>query len=126
MGVRFAAPGDRSRSSRAFVNARELGEKRSGERGMSADVLRWRPKTTTPPNMSGPKLLWTVHKQQWRIECILENQEADGWNVRVLLNGRWFFCCRFGSWNEAIQAANDKHAELEAGGWSPAAVVENP
>ena len=41
---------------------------------MSADVLRWRPKTTTPPNMSGPKLLWTVHKQQWRIECILKTR----------------------------------------------------
>jgi hypothetical protein len=75
--------------------------------------------------VSGPKLLWTLHKQQWRIECILESREADGWNVRVLLNGRWFFCCRFGSWNEAIQAANDKHAELEATGWSSAAIVEN-
>ena len=62
--------------------------------------------------------LWTVYKQQTRIECFLQGRPADGWSIRVLLNGQWFFCCRFISWDEAIQAAGGKYAELLAGGWS--------
>ena len=85
---------------------------------MSANILQWRPKNTTAaPGVPAPRLLWTVHKQRWRIECILEGGVADGWNVRVLLNGQWFFCCRFTSWPEAIQAATDKYTELAAAGW---------
>lgn len=90
---------------------------------MSAKILGWRPKRPrggTPTLDARP--LWTVHKQQTQIECFLQGRSADGWNIRVLLNGQWFFCCRFTSWDEAIQTAGSKYAELRAGGWLPTRV----
>jgi hypothetical protein len=89
---------------------------------MSAKILQWRPKTVEPLAVRDPRLQWTMHKQQWRIDCTLDGCAADGWSVRVLLNGGWFFCCRFTSRGEAIQAVTDKYAELLAGGWAPAAI----
>ena len=88
---------------------------------MSVKILPWRPKAATPAAIRDPKLLWTMQKQQWRIDCLLNGSAVDGWTVQVLLNGDWFFCCRFASWNEAVQAGTDKHAELAAGGWALAA-----
>ena len=89
---------------------------------MSANILRWRPHTTVPPAALAPKRLWILHKQSWRIECVLQGREPDGWSIRVLLNGDWFFCCRFTSWSEAIQTASDKYTELVTGGWAPTAL----
>ena len=91
---------------------------------MSAKILWWHP--MNPPRQDGPVAVqpfWSVYKQQWRIDCMLQGRSADGWNVRVLLNGEWFFYCRFTSWNEAIRAISSKHAELVAAGWSPGAVA---
>ena len=90
---------------------------------MSARILGWRPKTPKAPAILDPTLLWTMHKQQWRIDCLVHGGSDEGWSVRVLLNGRWFFCCRFTTWNEAIQAVAEKRTELEASGWTPAAAA---
>ena len=86
---------------------------------MSAhNVLTWRPKPTEPV-LADPELLWTMLKQQWQIDCTLQNSGRNGWTVQVLLNGLMFFRGRFRSWADAIEGAEDKYAELVHGGWTP-------
>ena len=93
---------------------------------MSANnILPWRPNLTAPPSTLDPRVLWAVRKQHCQIDCILYGRDGDGWNLRVLVNGQWFFSCRFTSWAEAARAAGDKHAELLIGGWLPSAFSES-
>jgi hypothetical protein len=82
------------------------------------NILPWRPKGHLPVAVLYPKLLWTVQKQQWQIDCILQGCDTEGWSVRVLLNGDWFFCCQFPSMKDAMEAADDKYTELLNGGWA--------
>jgi hypothetical protein len=87
---------------------------------MSADnTLRFQPSLIAPSAVLDPRILWTLQKQQWQIDCVLQGSDAEGWSIRVLLNGQWFFNCCFNSWNEAIEAADEKHTELVTGGWGP-------
>jgi hypothetical protein len=84
----------------------------------SDNILRWRPKG--PPQPVGePELLWTMVKQRWQIDCTLQNFGRHGWSLHVLLNGSSFFRSRFRSWEDAIEGAEDKYAELVRGGWAP-------
>ena len=86
---------------------------------MSAhNVLPWRPKSTEAV-ASEPELLWTMHKQQWQIDCTLQNLGRNGWSVRVLLNGLAFHTRRFRTWADAIEGAEDKYVELVRAGWIP-------
>src|SRR5262249_55481292 len=71
VGVCFAALAARTGGSWAV---HDLTIEEGSREIMSADILRWRPKNTTPPHVLDPKLLWTLHKQQWRIDCILEGR----------------------------------------------------
>jgi plasmid maintenance system killer protein len=82
------------------------------------NVLPWRPKIREAVAVSDSKVLWSVQKEQWKIECTLEGTESQGWSIRVLLNGQWFFCCQFASMADAVHAANDKYAELLNAGWT--------
>jgi hypothetical protein len=86
------------------------------------NILEWRPKSSATAASLEPTLLWTVRKQQWKIDCILQGRDLDGWSVRVLLNGQWFFCCRFTSLGDAVQSADDKYAELLNGGWAAVSI----
>ena len=88
------------------------------------NILAWRPRAATVETPK-PELLWTMVKQQWQIDCTLQNCGRHGWSVHVLLNGYSFFRCRFGSWEDAIEGAEDKFAELVRGGWTPAAPIPN-
>jgi hypothetical protein len=88
------------------------------------NILAWRPKTASV-DASEPELLWTMLKQQWQIECTLQNCGQSGWSVHVLLNGSSFFRCRFRSWEDAIEGAEDKFAELAGGGWTPVSPISN-
>ena len=83
------------------------------------NILPWRPSLATPPSTAAPKVLWTVQKQHWQIDCVMDGRDAEGWNVRVHMNGQWFFNCRFTTWAEAARVAREKHAELLLGGWLP-------
>ena len=83
----------------------------------SHNVLTWRPKTE--PVASEPRLLWTMHKQQWQIDCALQNCGRSGWSIQALLDGQPFFRCWFRSWTDAVECAEDKYAELVRGGWTP-------
>ena len=95
---------------------------------MAAKILWWRPTSAPPPTgSSASRQFWSLHKQQWRIDCVLQGRSAEGWDVRVLLNDQWFFNCRVASWNEAIQTVGGKYAELIAAGWLPiAAGADSP
>jgi len=81
------------------------------------NILPWRASIKKRPPVLEPKVLWTVQKQRWQIDCMLQGRDPEGWCLKVLLNGQWFFSCRFTSWADAIQAADDKQAELLTGGW---------
>ena len=85
---------------------------------MSASkILRWRPKNPVPLTAPNSKPLWTMHKQPWQVDCVLQGHNPDGWSIQIFLNGQWFFNCRFLTWADAMQAADDKQAELVSGGW---------
>jgi hypothetical protein len=87
---------------------------------MSAhNLLEWRPKTGEKAVVSDPDLLWTMLKNQWQIDCALQNCGKDGWSVQTLLDGQLFFQRRFRRWEDAVESAEDKYAELVRTGWSP-------
>jgi hypothetical protein len=86
---------------------------------MPADnVLNWRPKVGAIA-VADPELLWTMHKTKWQIDCALQNCGRNGWSVQLLLDGQTFFRCRFRSWEDAVESAEDKYAELVKSGWTP-------
>jgi hypothetical protein len=86
---------------------------------MYADnVLPWRPRMAT---LSPPEVVWMMRKQQWQIDCTLQDCGKQGWSVCFLLNGQWFFRSRFRSWVGAIEAAEDKYEELSESGWTACA-----
>jgi len=87
------------------------------------NILPWRPKTQVQAVFSEPELLWTMHKQQWQIDCTLQNCGRIGWSIQVLLNGQPFFSHRFRMWEDAVGGAEDKYAELVRGGWTPVALT---
>ena len=60
-----------------------------------------------------------MHKQEWRIDCRLQDEGDDGWKAVFLVNTCWLFSCSFRSWALAISAADDKHADLVRSGWTP-------
>jgi hypothetical protein len=82
------------------------------------NILIWRPKGSAQP-VAEPELLWTMVKQQWQIDCTLQHYGRNGWSLHLLLNGYSFFQTRFRSWEDAIEGAEDKYAELVRGGWDP-------
>ena len=65
---------------------------------------------------------WSMQKGDWRIECRLSSSGGD-WQLSFLSNGEWLFNSCFPTWQQAIDAADDKHDDLERRGWSPAAAV---
>jgi hypothetical protein len=83
-------------------------------------LLAWRPKAAVPPPAVRPsEYLWTMAKQQWRIDCVVDECGRLGWAVRVLINRRLFFRCEFPTWVAAVDAAEIKYAELFRAGWTP-------
>jgi hypothetical protein len=81
------------------------------------NILQWRPRTVarTPPRVNAP--LWSMRKQASQIDCTIHDCGVYGWKAVFLINGDWFFSCRFDTWTAAIVAADKKHAELEQSGW---------
>jgi hypothetical protein len=90
------------------------------------NVLPFRPKQApkAPPRVNAP--LWSMRKDAARIDCTIHDCGAYGWKAVFLINGDWFFSCRFDSWTAAIIAADKKHAELEHSGWSGEAAEAAP
>jgi hypothetical protein len=83
-------------------------------------VIAWRPKPAVPPPVvRQSEYLWTMVKQRWQIDCVIEEGGRLGWTVRVLINRRLFFRCLFPTWPAAIDAAEIKYAELFSAGWAP-------
>jgi len=58
-------------------------------------------------------------KQEWRIDCVVEEGGPLGWAIHVLINRRLFFRCRFPTWIAAVDAAEIKYGELCRAGWTP-------
>jgi len=83
------------------------------------NLLTWRPKLEAESPLSDPELLWTMHKSRWQIDCAIQNCGRSGWSVQVLLDGQSFFRCQFRTWEDAVERAEDKYAELVHGGWTP-------
>ena len=83
-------------------------------------VIAWAPKTiATPPVVRPSEYLWTMVKQQWQIDCVVEEGGRLGWAIRVLINRRLFFRCEFPTWVAAVDAAEIKYTELFRAGWTP-------
>ena len=82
------------------------------------NVLRWRPRRPKGDTQAAEYPLWSMHKQQWRIDCQLQGGGRDHWKAVFFINGCWLFSCRFRSWALAVSAADDKHADLVASGWT--------
>jgi len=83
------------------------------------NVLSWRPKTVAADQVAGdPALLWTMRRDRWQIECILQDHGRRGWTLQVMLNGLTFFRSWFRSWEDAIESAEDRYASLVHGGWT--------
>jgi hypothetical protein len=59
-----------------------------------------------------------MRKEDWRIDCRLQDDGHGGWKAVFLVNSSWFFSCTFRSWAMAISAADDKHADLVDSGWT--------
>jgi hypothetical protein len=83
------------------------------------NLLTWRPKLEAESPVSEPEFLWTMCKGRWQIDCALQNCGRTGWSVLVLLDGQQFFRCHFRTWEDAVERAEDKYAELAHGGWTP-------
>lgn len=60
-----------------------------------------------------------MHKDRWQIDCALQNCGRDGWSVQMRLDGKGFFRSQFRSWEDAVEKAEDRYAELVRGGWTP-------
>ena len=91
---------------------------------MRDNILRWRPRAAQNSPASPEYPLWSMRKQQSRIDCRIHDCAEKGWKIVFLVNTEWSVFCRFASWADAITAADDKHAELEQTGWTPMAAVE--
>jgi hypothetical protein len=91
---------------------------RSVADGVKNNILLFRPKQAakTPLRVNAP--LWSMRKDAARIDCTIHDCGSYGWKAVFLINGDWFFSCRFESWAAAIIAADKKHAELEQSGWN--------
>jgi hypothetical protein len=61
-----------------------------------------------------------MRKQDSCIQCILQDCPDSRWRVRFVVNGESSFSLLLDSWAQAVAAADDKHAELEQSGWTPA------
>lgn len=81
------------------------------------NILKFRPRPTPRKPRMGTYPLWSMRKHACRIDCSIVNVAAEGWNVVFQFNALWFSNHRFETWEEAIAAADDKHAELERSGW---------
>jgi hypothetical protein len=90
------------------------------------NILPFRPKQTakSPLRVNAP--LWSMRKDAAQIDCTIHDCGSYGWKAVFLINGDWFFSCRFDSWAAAIIAADKKHAELEQSGWSAEAAEAAP
>ena len=87
-------------------------------------VIQWRPRIAVPPPANhAPEYVWTMVKQDWRIDCVVEEGGRLGWNLRVFVNHRWFFRCAFPTYVAAVDAAEIKYAELVRAGWTPAPIA---
>ena len=82
------------------------------------NVLEWRRKPAEFAT-ADPALLWTMTKERWQIGCMLQNCGRRGWSVQVRLNGLAFIRHHFRSWEDAIEGAEDRYAELVRSGWTP-------
>src|SRR5687768_9635569 len=75
-------------------------------------VIPWRPKVAPPtPPARPPQYAWSVVKQTWQIDCVVEEGERLDWALRVFINNRWFFRCEFPTWVSAVDAAEVKYAQ---------------
>jgi hypothetical protein len=90
------------------------------------NVLMFRPREAPKPSPRVDAPLWSMRKQASRIDCTIHDCGSYGWKAVFLINGDWFFSCRFDSWTAAIVAADKKHAELEQAGWIVEAVDASP
>lgn len=92
-------------------------------------VIPWRPKVAAPPPPTRPpRYAWSVVKQTWQIDCVVEEGERLDWALRVFINNRWFFRCEFPTWVLAVDAAELKYAQLSSAGWTPAhmSAIDDP
>jgi hypothetical protein len=87
--------------------------------GVSRSLIAWQPTPAVPPVARQSEYLWTMVKQRWQIDCVIEEAGRLGWTVRVLINRRFFFRCEFPTWVAAVDAAEIKYAELVRAGWTP-------
>ena len=84
------------------------------------NVLTWRRKPAAPePVVGDPSLLWTMRRDRWLIDCVLQDCGRRGWTLQVQLNGLTFFRSSFRSWEDAIESAEDRYAALVHSGWTP-------
>lgn len=83
------------------------------------NVLPWRSKSEAESPVSEPELLWTMLKNRWQIDCALQDRGRTGWSVQLLLDGQPFFRRQFRTWEDAVERAEDRYAELVRGGWTP-------
>lgn len=89
-----------------------------------ARILQWRPRESRPAGERRSEyVLWSMGKNRSRIDCTVEDLGPNGWRAVFRFNGDWLFGCRFESWEEAIVAADAKHADLETSGWIPNPLV---
>src|SRR5205823_6251809 len=82
------------------------------ESGVSDKILNWRPRAPEKQLRSVEYPLWSMHKQQARIDCSIHDCADKGWKLVLLINQEWSVTCPFIHWTDAITAADDKHAEL--------------
>jgi len=88
---------------------------------MRDNVLMWRPQAAALRLVDGETWLWSMCKGEQQVDCRLEDRRTNGWTVCFRINRQWSFSLRFGSWSEAVAAADDKHATLVGTGWNPRA-----
>jgi len=69
-----------------------------------------------------PEYVWTMVKQEWQIDCVVEDEGPARCAVRVLLNGQWFFRTHFTSRAQAVKSAEAKYDELWNDGWKPVVI----
>src|SRR5689334_10694951 len=81
------------------------------------NILKWRPRKAGTALSPAEYPLWSMCKDESRIDCTIQDTAGQGWSVVFFFNQEWFSSHRFATWAEAIAAADDKHAELERNSW---------
>lgn len=85
---------------------------------MSNDALLWNAPSPPPRQPRPGELLWTLRKDDTRLDCELRSHGEHGWETQFFENKAFVAGRRFDTRAQAPQCATSEREERERDGWS--------